>query len=637
MHQKSCRLKHGQEAQDQAFTQQYIESLNLGSVPSSSLSQLPAPLDMRRSDISEQDRSMADISPPATHDETLDQQCDPDIKLDSFRTTYHPNSGRPAEKLQRVDKFEDYKPSKPRPTPAEYLSTLSSEPWAPFESKEAFELYELMLKFGLSQSETNDLLRMVHTLVTERPAFKVRTHRELRELWEIASTSVSSWTTSDIKATYRNEEFSFPFTYQSLWGWITDILSDPFLASQCTWDAEILEKFDGTEFIRFVHEPWTGNRFWNVQSQLPPGGKPLAILLYADKTKLSMFGSQKGYPIIAQLLNLPSHIRNCTGLGGSHVVGFIPILKEEESQKKKKEYIDFKRMIWHETFRVLLSTIRNKSFTGVHFKLPNSTDILHLFPWIMVLSADYEEQCVMALIRGVKSLFPCPICYVPGTKLSNLRVQYKRRTVKDTRAILREAASLPKTAANEVLKQHGLRNIRSAFWDMNNSSPFRSLSFDRMHNYSSGLGGWHIWPSLKKHIINLGANVAGLLDAQMDRMPSWSSLKHFDQVVSVNFTDSRKFEDVLKQILFATQSLINERDHPEVYSLLKVLRSYINLDSYAALHVHTARTINAGHRELVRFSDNFEAYAGEFEPREDGKLVICKEACGQNKPQKPTK
>ncbi|KAF8875181.1 hypothetical protein BD779DRAFT_1701646 [Infundibulicybe gibba] len=548
---------------------------------------------------------------------------DPTIETDSFRTTYHPNSGLPADRCQRVDRFDEYQPSKPPPTPAEYLSTLSSPPWAPFESKEAFELYELIHKFGLSQSETDDLLRVIHTLVTKRPDFNVKTHRELRKLWETASTSVSSWTTTDVKVTYQDEEFSFPFTHRSLWGWVTDILSDPFLASQCTWDAEILEKFDGNDFVRFFHEPWTGDRFWNVQSKLPPGGKPLAILLYADKTKLSTFGSQKGYPIIAQLLNLPSHIRNSAGLGGSRVVGFIPILKEDESQKKKKAYVNFKRVIWHETFRILLSTIRDKSFTGAYFKLPNAAeDVLHLFPWIMVFSADYEEQCVVALTRGAQSHFPCPICYIPSDKLSDLRVKYKRRTAKGTRAILREAAKHSKTDAERLLQQRGLRHIQNAFWDVNYSSPFRSLSFDRMHNYPSGLGGRHIWPWLKGHILELGADIAARLDSQMDLMPSWSSLQHFDQVISVDFSDAGKFEDVLKQLFFATQNLVSVTENPEIYSLLKVLRSYINLDSYAALNVHTARTINAGRRELVRFSDRLHAYVDEFELTPEGKPAI---------------
>lgn len=64
-----------------------------------------------------------------------------------------------------------------------------------------------------------------------------------------------------------------------------------------------------------------------VQSRLPdPEGKPFGIILYADQTKLSSFGSQKGYPIMARFANLPSEIRNGKGLGGGRVVGLLPIV-----------------------------------------------------------------------------------------------------------------------------------------------------------------------------------------------------------------------------------------------------------------------------------------------------------------------
>ena len=48
--------------------------------------------------------------------------------------------------------------------------------------------------------------------------------------------------------------------------------------------------------------------------------------MYADKSKLSSFGSQMGYPVIAKIANLPSEISNGQGLGGGSVVGWLPIV-----------------------------------------------------------------------------------------------------------------------------------------------------------------------------------------------------------------------------------------------------------------------------------------------------------------------
>jgi len=65
----------------------------------------------------------------------------------------------------------------------------------------------------------------------------------------------------------------------------------------------------------------------SMQSMLPsPEGKPFGFILYADQTKLSSFGSQQGYPIVARIANLPLEIRNGKGLGGGCVIGLLPIV-----------------------------------------------------------------------------------------------------------------------------------------------------------------------------------------------------------------------------------------------------------------------------------------------------------------------
>jgi len=63
-----------------------------------------------------------------------------------------------------------------------------------------------------------------------------------------------------------------------------------------------------------------------LQTDLPKDAKPLTFCIYADKTKLSSFGTQKGYPVIARCTNLPVNLRNGTGPGGGRVVGWLPIV-----------------------------------------------------------------------------------------------------------------------------------------------------------------------------------------------------------------------------------------------------------------------------------------------------------------------
>ena len=141
---------------------------------------------------------------------------------------------------------------------------------------------------------------------------------------------------------FKDQEMEFPFSYRDLWEWAMDLVKDSSPAPHFHWDAERLYKYNGNEFLQFIHEPWTAERFWRVQvrvyktwhlqshkflSALPTDAKPLPFILYADKSKLSSFGTQKGYPVVARLANLDDFIRNGVGTGGGCVVGWLPIVR----------------------------------------------------------------------------------------------------------------------------------------------------------------------------------------------------------------------------------------------------------------------------------------------------------------------
>lgn len=44
-----------------------------------------------------------------------------------------------------------------------------------------------------------------------------------------------------------------------------DLVSDPIIAPHFEWDARRLYKYNGTRFSRFIYEPYTADRFWDVQ------------------------------------------------------------------------------------------------------------------------------------------------------------------------------------------------------------------------------------------------------------------------------------------------------------------------------------------------------------------------------------
>lgn len=59
---------------------------------------------------------------------------------------------------------------------------------------------------------------------------------------------------------------------------------------------------------------------------------------------------------------------------------------------------------------------------------------------------------------------------------------------------------------------------------------------------------------------------------------------------------------VFQIMLFVVHQLFDQDTDPTGYLLLRCFRSYIELDMYAALEVHTESTIAAGEKELLKFS-----------------------------------
>lgn len=68
-------------------------------------------------------------------------------------------------------------------------------------------------------------------------------------------------------------------------------------------------------------------------------------------------------------------------------------VKEDAGETKKKRFINLKRIVWHEAFEAILKSIIGPSEHGV-FVMCGDNIRRWLFPLILILSADYEEQCV---------------------------------------------------------------------------------------------------------------------------------------------------------------------------------------------------------------------------------------------------
>ncbi|KAG2039871.1 hypothetical protein BDR03DRAFT_932955 [Suillus americanus] len=363
---------------------------------------------------------------------------------------------------------------------------------------------EIALEAALTAEQTNHLLGLVHHSACGEETFTLQSNNEIWELWSTASQ-------------YHH------------------------LAPHFVFDAQRLYKFNGTCFVCFIDEPWTANAFWDAQSQLPSEAKPLAFILYADKAKLSSFGTQKAYLIICRIENLPVKICNGTSLGGGRIVGWLPIVSEDSEHVGKSSFVNFKNAIWHESFLKLLESIIQISRTGYWFECGDAIRCLH-WPLILILSTDYEEhslilltydKCIMALIHGLKGKFPCPICLAP----------------QDEQSILSDELQL-----------------QTRLW---------------RH---------HLWKELQFWILELGREAVAQMDVNYEAFPQWSNLMHFSKVVGVDFNDSSHHKDISKMAVFVVQRILQHSQSKLGYLILRCIRCYIDLDMYTGFEDYISKS-----------------------------------------------
>ncbi|KAF8258959.1 hypothetical protein EI94DRAFT_1814242 [Lactarius quietus] len=491
--------------------------------------------------------------------------------FNGIQTRYHPKSGRPA-----TTRLVNGLSSAPPPS----IYQVQTEPWSPyFETCEDFMISEVILDGCLGIELSDKLLRIIDLCITGKGKVTLKTFLQVQSAWERASMKLSPFKLSTTTVLYKGHELNYDVYHRSLWDWATDLVQSPQLAPHFCWDVErIFRCYEGLS-IRVFNEPWSADDFWNVQSQIPTSGNPLCFILYTDKTRLSSFGMAQGYPVVVHCANLPTSIQNGNGFGGGRVVGWLPIVKEDPKETKKPEFITHKCMVWHQAFLTIVQSIVVLSKSGCWLECGDGVK-RWLFPTVLMLSGDYEEQTVMALTHGSNAKFPCPRCLANHAELSDIMKTWPLRTAAETHELVMKARNTTCAQDREVLlSTQGVRNVNNIFWNLPLMDPYCTLSFDRLHSNNSGLFGYHFWGIFKTLIEGYGRQQVAQLDAQFHAVPRWSGLTHFREVMNVSFTDGSKYEDISKILVFVAHNIIPRSDK-KGWALLCTLRSFSIVDLY---------------------------------------------------------
>ncbi|KAJ6475715.1 hypothetical protein C8R47DRAFT_1178958 [Mycena vitilis] len=514
------------------------------------------------------------------------------MKLNDIKRVFHPHSHRPEIEMG----FHDYRISQVRP---ERRPPTDNEPWAPFRTRLDFEVAEFSQDAMLNKTQISTLISLIRRCAENIEGFTIRSQSDLEKQWNLASQKCTEFERFEVAVPYKGIDRVFEMYARPLWSWTLDLIQDPHLASFFVWDAERDYIWNGTKYIRFYTEPWTADAMWEIQSKLvnSPDHKLCPYIIYADKAKLSSFGTQKGYPVVARLANLVVSLRNSSDWGGGQIVGWLPVVEEDQAETGKPPYVNFKNAVWHQAFYKLLESIVPASRTGVWTTCGDGLDRC-LYPIILILASDYEEACVMALIRGLRANFPCPICYIKKEDQADFSKTAELRTAHGSQNVITKARKLKAEPREELLKKHGLRNVDNVFWKVAYSDPHHALSFEHLHAYSSGLFGNHTFEQFKKHVEMVPGRAKADIDEQFAAFPRWRNLSHFESVMGISFNDGSKYEDISKMIILVSHHILVRKID---VLLLQICRCYQEMSLWITMKLQTEERIAEGRQVYSKF------------------------------------
>ncbi|KAI0684537.1 hypothetical protein BC835DRAFT_1292984 [Cytidiella melzeri] len=515
-----------------------------------------------------------------------DNVANPDPQVNDIKVVYHKAAGRSS----RIFSFNDFRQEKRTID----IGLSKSDPWKPFKSRLDFEFAEFTQKASLNQQLVNDLFKLVKDAVNTPANLTLKSADDVNTVWESAKLYHPSFSSTKISKPYKDTDQLFDFHSRPLWDWILSQVQDPLLAPYMEWDAQRHHQSDISEVCS--------------------GAKPLAIILWADTSVLSTFGTQKGHFIVARVGNLPMWIRNGKSWGGGRIVGFLPIPEGMVGEQGKPGFVDWKNAVYHEAFRVFLEDVARISKLGEVVRCGDGIPRI-LFPYIHVLSADYEEQCHFALIRGLLGKAPCPVCLVPKGGLSDLKTRYAYRTAASAQILVTRAES--KASKGAALKAIGLRN--NALWAVANTDVHEAISYDRLHVDIIGVFQKHILPEIKIILKDLGRKAQAEVDETFKTMARWSDLAHFKTgILTLDFSDGKKWADAARILLHATYNVMGQAQTPKGFALLRLFRKWHELNMYLSFEVHTEDTIAAYERTVDVFHDRLD-YTTQHDEGDDVK------------------
>ncbi|TFK84310.1 hypothetical protein K466DRAFT_496815 [Polyporus arcularius HHB13444] len=463
--------------------------------------------------------------------------------------------------------------------------------FAPFESREEWDLAKWLVTSGLSQDAIDEYLTLpivrkiqpddVNLVTAHTTVFQTRDRTQVSFKNKYAFLKKvdglpggAQWLCDEweIVGDVKDEEGNVKVEEVELWRrdpveCIRELIGNPDFKDHLKYAPEkLFVDKEGTG--RMYDEMWTGDWWWDVQSELPQGSTVAPIILSSDKTQLSRFsGDKQAWPVYLSIGNISKDIRRQPSKRATILVGYIPVTKLECFAKGPRRSLEGYRL-FHECMKTILQPLVDAANAGVEMTCADG-GVRRVHPIVAAYVADHPEQC---LVSGCQENF-CPKCGVHSSNLG-LPVYSVMKDQSDVWSIIEEQARGEKPTE---FKELGLRLIDPFWRALPYCDIFSCITPDLLHQLHKGVFKDHT-VSWTTECLEGGAEE---LDRRFKAMPSHPALRHFKKGISLvtqwTGTEYKQMEKVFAGAITGAADA----------DTLRAVRAVLDFIFYAHFHAHT--------------------------------------------------
>ncbi|KAL1740173.1 hypothetical protein HDZ31DRAFT_48026 [Schizophyllum fasciatum] len=544
---------------------------------------------------------LRDVSPQSASPNGVEWNAAPN----GGKVRYHPimndSAGRPC------DENGHFLPPGTPPPLEDNSSKPTNTDWSPFESRESFQLADLLYRKGqVSVSFINELLdiwgaTLAHTEDIEPPFANARDLHDTIDAiqhgavpWEAFTMSFGGPLDSDTPPEWQQAEYEVFFRCPRKV--LHAQLANPDNATQMDFaPKQVLNANEKRVFSDYM----SGNHPWRQANKLAEetadaeGAVYCPIILGSDKTTVSVATGQNDfYPLYMSNGLVHNTVRRAHGAAVT-LIGFLSIPKTDKVHKDSATFRSFRRKLFHASLRHILLALR----PGM--KLPEvilygdghyRKTMYGIGPYI----ADYPEQVLLAcVVQGW-----CPRCTARPENLDGVST---RRAQDHTDAL--QQAFDPK----QLWDDYGvIADVKPFTYDFPHTDIYELLTSDLLHQCIKGTFKDHLVTWLfeyleKHHSKAVAERIMADIDRRIAAVPSFPGLRRFPQGRGFKQWTGDDSKALMKVILPAIEGYVPPQMVRAVSSFLEFcyLVRRNSIDEDAIKEIETA--LDRFHRERVIF------------------------------------